>query len=404
VRNLKVDLLSRAFYIVSDGTRETTFWDDTPDTTTFVARRISVSKALTKAVLKSAGIEVPSGGLFGVKERRAGWRYAQSLGLPVVVKPARGSYGSGVTTNVTSEDEFRRAWSRLQRSNLGAAKVIVEKHLHGRDFRLYVVGDRVVAATWRHPAYVEGDGRRSIVQLIADKDTVRRLNPSAGRRVMTLNPVVIANLHARGLAPHSVLEAGRRVTLQSVANVAAGGESVDVTDEIHPDFEEIAVRSCKALPGAINAGVDVLVEDISAPPSGQEWAVCEVNTCAQIALHHFPVAGTPRDAAGALIEHLFPGSRRYGPDEQRWAHAAISGMVIGVGFRTWIWQRANLRGLTGWVRNRDENSVEAVFCGAPNAVESMLEACRSGPRKAVVADVATDPWTGPPGEEFRVRS
>jgi acylphosphatase len=289
----------------------------------------------------------------------------------------------------------------VQRSNFNAVKVIVEKHVSGQDFRLYVVGERVVAATWRLPAYVEGDGRRPIAQLIADKDTVRRSNPSAGRRVMTLSPVVIANLAGMDLAPHSVLEAGRRITLQSVANVAAGGESVDVTEDVHPDFADIAVRACRALPGAINAGVDVLVEDISAAPSGQEWAVCEVNTCAQIALHHFPVAGTQRDAAGALIEHLFPGSRRCEPGEQRAVRAVISGTVTGVGFRTWIWQRANLRGLRGWVRNH-EASVEAVFCGAPNAVESMLEACRTGPRKAVVAGIAVEPWAEAVGDEFGV--
>lgn len=72
----------------------------------------------------------------------------------------------------------------------------------------------------------------------------------------------------------------------------------------------------------------------------------------------------------------------------RGAHVVIAGRVQGVGFRLWVEEEALSRGLAGWVRNRRDGSVEAVFRGEPDAVGAMLEACRDGPRMALVTDVA----------------
>ncbi|MHB1102653.1 MAG: acylphosphatase [Devosia sp.] len=72
---------------------------------------------------------------------------------------------------------------------------------------------------------------------------------------------------------------------------------------------------------------------------------------------------------------------------QRAVHVSITGFVQGVGYRAWIEREALLRGLSGWVRNRRDGSVEAVFAGSADAVEAMLAACRRGPRMAEVHDV-----------------
>ena len=72
----------------------------------------------------------------------------------------------------------------------------------------------------------------------------------------------------------------------------------------------------------------------------------------------------------------------------RGAHVVIKGRVQGVGFRLWVEAEAVSRGLHGWVRNRRDGSVEAVLWGEADAVGAMLEACRIGPRMALVTDVA----------------
>jgi acylphosphatase len=63
----------------------------------------------------------------------------------------------------------------------------------------------------------------------------------------------------------------------------------------------------------------------------------------------------------------------------RIAHVLIRGQVQGVGFRAWVHHHAELNGLGGWVRNRRDGAVEAVFAGRPELVEAMLKACRQGP-------------------------
>src|SRR5258708_3167018 len=62
----------------------------------------------------------------------------------------------------------------------------------------------------------------------------------------------------------------------------------------------------------------------------------------------------------------------------------IGGRVQGVGYRFWVMREARRRGLTGWVRNRSDGSVEALLKGDDAAVEEVIEACRRGPRLAAV--------------------
>lgn len=72
----------------------------------------------------------------------------------------------------------------------------------------------------------------------------------------------------------------------------------------------------------------------------------------------------------------------------RGAHVVITGRVQGVGFRLWVEAEAVSRGLAGWVRNRRDGSVEAVFQGEDDVVGAMLEACWEGPSMARVTNVA----------------
>ena len=72
---------------------------------------------------------------------------------------------------------------------------------------------------------------------------------------------------------------------------------------------------------------------------------------------------------------------------RRFVHVTIRGEVQGVGFRAFIERQAQERALDGWVRNRRDGSVEAVFAGASTAVDAILEACREGPAGAEVEDL-----------------
>jgi acylphosphatase len=83
-------------------------------------------------------------------------------------------------------------------------------------------------------------------------------------------------------------------------------------------------------------------------------------------------------------------------------HVTISGIVQGVGFRAWAEDEALKRGLRGWVRNRSDGNVEAVFCGEPQDVKAMVTACDAGPRAALVVEVLSEDYAGPEPKRFMV--
>jgi acylphosphatase len=79
---------------------------------------------------------------------------------------------------------------------------------------------------------------------------------------------------------------------------------------------------------------------------------------------------------------------------RRVVHVLVAGRVQGVGYRAFVEREAVARDLGGWVRNRRDGAVEAVFAGEADIVEAMLAACRAGPRHALVESVDIEAWTG----------
>lgn len=82
--------------------------------------------------------------------------------------------------------------------------------------------------------------------------------------------------------------------------------------------------------------------------------------------------------------------------------ARIRGRVQGVGFRAWTAETARGLGLSGWVRNRADGSVEALFAGSADAVEAMIAAAKQGPRHAVVEAVETADAQAPAEDGFQI--
>lgn len=84
-------------------------------------------------------------------------------------------------------------------------------------------------------------------------------------------------------------------------------------------------------------------------------------------------------------------------------HVIVRGRVQGVGYRAWVSGQARMRGLVGWVRNRSDGTVEALFAGEQGAVEAMLEACLEGPPAARVERMERRPSDEAPPEGFMTK-
>lgn len=85
------------------------------------------------------------------------------------------------------------------------------------------------------------------------------------------------------------------------------------------------------------------------------------------------------------------------------SHLIIRGRVQGVSFRAWAVCQAESRSVDGWIRNREDGGVEAVLAGTAGDIQAIVEACRVGPRGAVVTDVIELVTTEDPGTGFHIR-
>jgi cyanophycin synthetase len=285
------------------GAKQRRIWAAEVDTTSAVSEAIAQDKDLTKRLLAAAGVPVPIGR--PVQDVDDAWAVAQEIGLPVVVKPQDGNQGKGVTVNIVSREHLEIAYRAAQ--DIGT--VMVEKYLPGHDFRLLVVGDKLVAAARRDPPHVIGDGLHTVRELVdqVNADPRRGEGHATSLTKIRFDDIAVARLGVQGLTPESVPEKGRRVVMRNNANLSTGGTATDVTDDVHPEVAARAVAAAQTI-GLDICGVDVMAESLHQPLEAQHGGIVEVNAAPGLRMHLAPSFGKGRAVGEAIINHLYkPG-------------------------------------------------------------------------------------------------
>jgi len=285
------------------GAKQRRIWAAEVDTTSAVAESIAQDKDLTKRLLAAAGVPVPIGR--PVTDVDDAWVVAQEIGLPVVCKPQDGNQGKGVTVNIVSREHLAIAYKAA--AEIG--QVMVEKYLPGNDFRLLVVGDKLVAAARRDPPHVIGDGVHTVRELVdkVNADPRRGEGHATSLTKIRFDDIAIARLEVQGLEPSSVPEKGRRVILRNNANLSTGGTATDVTDDVHPEVAARAIAAAQCI-GLEICGVDVLAESVHKPLEEQNGGIVEVNAAPGLRMHLSPSFGKGRNVGEAMVANLYkPG-------------------------------------------------------------------------------------------------
>lgn len=282
------------------GARQRRIWTAETDRTSAIGESVSGDKDLTKSLLATCGVPVPEGRV--VESAQDAWDAAQDIGLPVVVKPSDANHGRGVSLELRSREDVEAAFALAEQEG---SEVLVERFIPGNEHRLLVVGGQVVAAARGEAAWVVGDGRCNVVELIErqlNADPRRGLTEDfpLNKILVDEDPAVVLELQRQGLQPGSVPAAGQRVLIQRNGNVA-----FDVTDAVHPQVAAAASLAARIV-GLDIAGVDLVAEDISRPLAEQQGAIVEVNAGPGLLMHLKPVDGAPRPVGRAIVEHLFP--------------------------------------------------------------------------------------------------
>lgn len=262
-----------------------------------VGRTIADLKHLTKRVLSHHNLPTAR---FVEASKPSDLEKLSQLQFPIVMKPKQGKHGSGVVVGITDAAQAELSFSQANSS------VIFEEMLQGIEFRIVCIDFKFVAAAFRKPAHVTGDGAHSIQELI----TVKNQHPWRGTgHGSPLSTIVIDAAMQTYLAEQtytleSVPEANQEVYLRKTANLSTGGEAWDVTASVCAEnialFEQIS-RACD-----LNTiGIDMMCQSLTEPIITQKNAgVIEVNASPGLRMHHYPLQGDAINVAGLILDML----------------------------------------------------------------------------------------------------
>jgi cyanophycin synthetase len=270
--------------------------------TRHIAVSIASDKEETNRILGDLGLPVPRQRL--VRSADGAVSAANRLGFPVVVKPLDANHGRGVSLDLKTDDEVRVAFDRAREH---ARSVVVENFLNGFDHRMLVVGGELIAVAKRVPGHVVGDGERTIAELVelVNADPRRGIGHEKVLTRLELDAQAERLMAAKNVTKDSVIPRGEIFYLRGTGNLSTGGTAIDLTDVVHPDNREMAIRAAKAI-GLDVCGVDFITADISESYREVGGGICEVNAAPGFRMHVAPTEGKPRDVAGPVLDMLFP--------------------------------------------------------------------------------------------------
>ena len=273
---------------LSHGGRTILTRESLSELTTAVAMSRCDDKRVTRRILERAGLRVPRGREATFDDEDLA--FVRELG-EVVVKPARGEQGRGISVGVRDGESLRAA---LDLAQTYCPDVLVEECVTGEDLRLVVIDHEVVAAAVRRPATVVGTGRHTILDLI--KAASRRAAAATeGESTIPLDDTTLKVVTDAGWSPDDVLPEGESLAVRRTANLHTGGTMHDVTAEVHPTLVQAAVEASRAI-GIPVTGIDLLVPRVDGP----DYVVIEANERPGLANHE------PQPTAERFVDLLFP--------------------------------------------------------------------------------------------------
>ncbi|MCD4791003.1 MAG: acetate--CoA ligase family protein, partial [Bacteroidales bacterium] len=235
---------------------------------------------------------------------------ALKLGFPVVVKPVAGHKGQGVVTGIETEEGVKKAFNAIltlsEEEGINFEGAIVQQQIYGTDHRLLAVGSKFAAALERVPAFVDGNGKDTIEDLIAEENDkeIRLDNARSPLAKIHIDDDLKDYLSLQDLSLQSVPAEGEKIYLRRVANISAGGVSINVTDKIHPKN----IKMVEDIAGFFNVkclGIDVLAADISKPWTDGNFGIIEINAGPGVFMHLAPAYGGSIDVPGLFIKSHF---------------------------------------------------------------------------------------------------
>ncbi len=291
-RGIRVDVLDAdaGFFKLTHGGRSINCRESLTDLTSAVAMSRCADKEVCRRALAAADLAVPA-------QRRAGTvaenaAFLQEYGS-VVVKPANGEQGKGITVDVRDPAALEDA---VAAAGQGGDSVLIEQFVSGEDLRIIVIDNKVVAGAVRKPAQVVGTGDHDVRTLI-ERQSRRRAAATGGESHIPMDAETERCVREQGFGLDDVPPGGVTVVARKTANLHTGGTIHDVTDSLHPALCRAAVEAARVLQMPV-VGLDFIVEKVDGP----DYVIIEANERPGLANHE------PQPTAEKFMDLLFPQS------------------------------------------------------------------------------------------------
>ncbi|MCK9368938.1 ATP-grasp domain-containing protein [Candidatus Dojkabacteria bacterium] len=254
--------------------------------------RLARAKNLASQIMRDANIPVPKQKILSSEIDAISFfgQYKE-----IVIKPSQNLGGHGVSILPKNEHEVIESFKFAQ-ENDKQKRVIGEEFIQGDNFRLLVLGDKVISSIKRNPARIIGDGVNTVAKLI-EMENERR--SSRNLMAIKIDTELMHKLESQSLTLESIPKKDEFIPLRSNANMTTGGTTQEI-EEVNPYYKSLAIQAVMAL-DLVYGGVDLITPDIT---KEAKCAVNEVNYNPGLRLHYIIDEGTPKDVALTILEYI----------------------------------------------------------------------------------------------------
>lgn len=265
-----------------------------------LAKQLQTDKYLTNTLMER--LSIPLAKWETIMSKRHLKEIFNKYKKPIVIKPTSLTGGKGVHTKINTIKEVEKAYNEVvytinhETQAKQKNKIIIQEQIEGEDYRLLVVNNNLEAATKRVPAFVEGNGKSTIKELIEEtnKDPRRDINnPTHILKPIKIDKPLNEYLKEQGLNLSYIPKNKEKITVRKVASMSQGGITVDFTDKVHKQIKYLSEILAQSLRAYV-LGIDVICEDISKPLTPENGGIIEVNTMPEAYLNMHPVLGSQR--------------------------------------------------------------------------------------------------------------
>jgi cyanophycin synthetase len=263
------------------------------------------NKELTKTIFKEAGIRTPKGIVAQSYKEAVKLIKKERLSYPLIAKPIDGTRAKGVTWNICSSKELKRAINLIDKLKarsgrfLTATAFLIEEMYLGDEFRVLVFGRKVFSCVQKIPASVVGDGRLTIAELVREFNKKRMKGFE-----IKIDKVVKNTLLKNKLTLQSVLPKNYNLKLRYNLNMSDGGRAVECTKKMSSFLKKVCIKATEAV-GLTLGGIDLMTKNISS--AREPYVILEINPNPYYNMHEKPlVEGNGIDFSKIILKHFFP--------------------------------------------------------------------------------------------------